>query len=418
MKNSIIILLLTFFFLSGCVSPLTRAVIDGDINKVKALLDEGQDINYGDIGYPPLTQAAISENVEVVKLLIKRGSDVNLKTIYGESALHRASLNGNIIIAKLLLENGADPEICCSLYKDEETPLVIAKNRKHERLVRLLETYIKKEKIIYKGSGADSEEQVRRAYAINANVFSFKQNRNVNENSYALVIGINNYSENTNVDYADYSALAFEELANKTFGIPKENIITLLNDKASSGQLKAKIELVKELAEKGSNLYVYFAGHGVPGKDGATYLLPADMSADSIHLEPNLKLDSIYKNLSQSLASNIYVFMDSCFSGKDDSGKLLYKGVAPVLRANKVKFSSKKLTVFTAGKSTDFANDFKEKKHRLFSYFLLNELSQGNNNLESIYDSIRHKVKRNSLMKGVGYKQVPQLYGNVSHTLY
>jgi len=274
------------------------------------------------------------------------------------------------------------------------------------------------EKIVYKGNGINSEEQVRRNYSKNAKHFSFKTPRKRNVNSYALVVGINNYNENTNVDYADFSALAFEELAHKTFGLPKENIITLLNDKASSGQLKAKLELVKELAERGSNLYVYFAGHGVPGKDGSTYLLPSDMSADSIHLEPNLKLDTIYKRLSQSLASNVYVFMDSCFSGKDDTGKLLYKGVAPVLRIQKTKVESKKLTIFTAGKSTDFANDYKDKKHRLFSYHLISELSKGNRSLKMVYENIRRSVKRSSLMKGIGYKQVPQLYGQSNHRLY
>ena len=275
-----------------------------------------------------------------------------------------------------------------------------------------------KEKPLNKYAPAYSETRVRSDYKKNVKNFTFKKSVKPNFNSYALVIGINNYNENTNVEYADYSALAFEELAHKTFGLPKENIITLLNGKASSGQLKAKLELVKELAEKGSNLYIYFAGHGLPGKDGSTYLLPADMSADSIHLEPNLKLDTIYKRLSQSQASNVFVFMDSCFSGKDDSGDLLYKGVAPVLKTNKVKLTSKKIVVFTAGQSTDFANDFEDKNHRLFSYYLINELSKGQNNLNKAYASIRRDVKRNSLMKGIGYKQVPQLYGQSNHKLY
>jgi len=280
-----------------------------------------------------------------------------------------------------------------------------------------LSKYKQKEKIIYRG-GSESEEQTRKNFVKKTKPFKFKKNSKSNENSYALVIGINKYNENTNVEYADYSALAFEELAHKTFGLPKENIITLLNSKASSGQLKAKLELVRELAEKGSNLYVYFAGHGVPGRDGSTYLLPADMSADAIHLEPNLKLKTIYKRLSQSEASNVYVFMDSCFSGKDDGGDLLYKGVAPVLKTNKVKLTSKKMVVFTAGKSTDFANDYEDKHHRLFSYYLINELAKGQKNINSAYNSIRRNVKRNSLMKGIGYKQVPQLYGKSNHKLY
>ena len=248
-------------------------------------------------------------------------------------------------------------------------------------------------------------------------VYDFKTKPTNNINSFALIIGIKNYKQNSSVEYADVSALAFRTLAHKTFGIPKENIITLLNSDASSGQIKAKLALIKELSEKDGNIYLYFAGHGVPGKDGATYLLPNDMSADAIHLESNLKLDTIYDDLAGSAAKNVFVFMDSCFSGKDDEGSLLYKGVAPVLKTKKVDLKSKKLTVFTAGKSTDFANDHKEKQQRLFSYHLIKELSSGETNLHHVYKKIQKMVKRQSLMKGLGYKQI-QMYGNSNKLLH
>ena len=248
--------------------------------------------------------------------------------------------------------------------------------------------------------------------------FNFKINPIKNVNSFALIIGINNYKRNTNVEYADLSALAFEELAQKTLGIPKENIITLLNDDATSGQIKANIELIKELSDRRGNLYVYFAGHGVPAKDGSTYLLPSDMSADSIQLEPNLKLDTIYAKLAKAQAKNVFVFMDSCFSGKDDKGSLLYKGVAPVLRTKKTRISSNKLTILTAGKSTDFANDYENKQQRMFTYFLIKELATGKKHLNKIYPDIQSDVKRASLRKGIGYKQVPQIYGNKRVSLY
>jgi hypothetical protein len=250
------------------------------------------------------------------------------------------------------------------------------------------------------------------------NEFDFKINKNKNLNSYALIIGINKYEENTNVIYADTSALTFKELASKTLGIPEENIILLLNHKATSGQIKAKLELLKELSDNKGNIYLYFAGHGVPAKDGNVYILPADMSADSIHLEPNLRLDNIYAKLSKSNAKNIFVFMDSCFSGKDDKGSLLYKGVAPVLKTKKVQINNDKLTVFTAGKSSDFANDFQDKKQRMFSYYLIKELSTGKKDLAKVYEDIKAKVKRSSLQKGIGYKQEPQIYGNKNVLLY
>ena len=248
--------------------------------------------------------------------------------------------------------------------------------------------------------------------------YTFKAATKTKPDSFALVIGINRYQQNTSVDYADTSALAFAELANKTFGIPQENIIVLTNEQATSGQLKAKIELLKELADSRGNIYVYFAGHGVPGKDGSTYILPYDMSADSIHLEPNLKLDNIYAKLSKLKVKKVFIFMDSCFSGKDDKGGLLYRGVAPVLKSKKTVITGNKLTILTAGKSTDFANDFKSKEQRMFSYYLINELSQGETNLNKVYPEIKSKVRRSSLMKGIGYKQVPQIYGNKEQKLY
>ena len=61
---------------------------------------------------------------------------------------------------------------------------------------------------------------------------------------------------------------------------------------------------------------------------------------------------------------------------------------------------------------TSFANDFAEKKQRLFSYYLINELASGQKNLQKVYDTIRAKVKRQSLRKGLGYKQVPDFFGN------
>ncbi len=173
-----------------------------------------------------------------------------------------------------------------------------------------------------------------------------------------------------------------------------------------------------ELADKRGNIYFYFAGHGVPDKDGNSYILPFDMSADSIYVEPNLELSSIYKSISSAKAKDIFIFMDSCFSGKDDKGELLYQGVAPVLRTSKAKNVGSNMTIFTAGGSNDFANDYEQKQQRLFSYYLIDELSKGEKNTKKIYENIKDKVKKSSLLKGLGYKQVPKLYGNEKNDIY
>lgn len=274
------------------------------------------------------------------------------------------------------------------------------------------------ERVVYVGNANTQAENVERQSVelIRAN-YSIKR-KQVQQNSYALIIGIANYQHATPVVYADYSAYAFKELATNTLGVPAENVLMLVNESATSGQIKSKVELLKELADKGSKVYVYYAGHGVPGRDGNSYLLPADMSADAIHLEPNLMLNSIYQRLAQGKASNIYVFVDSCFSGKDDHGELLYKGVAPLLRVASAKPVAKNLTVVTAGGASDFANDLEAKKQRMFTYYLIKALEGGATRIDSVFPQVQSQVKRASLMKGIGYKQVPELAGNTTASLY
>jgi len=228
---------------------------------------------------------------------------------------------------------------------------------------------------------------------------------------YALIFGIRTYDRQADVPYADNSAQSFNLMAENVLGVPTENIFMLVNDKATSGRVKANIALVTELAERGDSVYFFFAGHGVPGIDGNTYILPSDMTADSIHLEPKLKLDTIYAQLATSKASRIYVFIDSCFSGRDDTGAMIYRGAAPVFRKKKHHFSSQKLTVMTAGSAEDFANQYDKQKQRLFSYYLIKGFAdeKKSKDIKTLYEYVRHNVKRESLRIGLGYKQIPQL---------
>ena len=228
---------------------------------------------------------------------------------------------------------------------------------------------------------------------------------------YALIFGIRTYDRQADVPYADNSAQSFHLMAENVLGVPTENIFMLINEKATSGRIKANIALVAELAERGDTVYFFFAGHGVPGIDGNTYILPSDMTADTIHLEPKLKLDSIYAKLSLSEASRLYVFIDSCFSGRDDKGEMIYRGAAPVFKKKKQHFSSHKLTVMTAGSADDFANQYERQQQRLFSYYLMKGYADEkyNKNMDTLYDYVRRNVKRESLRIGLGYKQIPQL---------
>ena len=92
---------------------LLAAVRKGDAARVKALLEQGADVNtkspYGATG---LFFAADRGNMEIMKILLDHGADVKVKdTFYGATALTWAVNKSNVDMVTLLLAHGADPAL-------------------------------------------------------------------------------------------------------------------------------------------------------------------------------------------------------------------------------------------------------------------------------------------------------------------
>ena len=89
-----------------------EACQEGDIEKVKFLLEKGVDIEAKDDGNTPLIYASFNGNIEVVKFLLEKGVNIEAKDYDGKTSLIWASWHGyrNIEIMKLLIEKGADVE--------------------------------------------------------------------------------------------------------------------------------------------------------------------------------------------------------------------------------------------------------------------------------------------------------------------
>ena len=171
------------------------------------------------------------------------------------------------------------------------------------------------------------------------------------------------------------------------------------------------------MIEKDATVYFYYSGHGVPGNDGEAYILPSDTNAQTATSDTTFMLKNLYNNLSNSDAKKVFAFIDSCFSGKDDEGKLLFKGVAPVLKSKKTTFDESKMTIFTAGSSSDFSNQYKEKKERLFSYYLMKGMALGKTDAKELYTYVRSNVANQSRKLGAAYSQIPQVMGNTQTSI-
>jgi ankyrin repeat protein len=117
-------------------TPLLLASLSGQKDLVKALIDEGADINEKNkYGQTPLIYASRGSHIEIIKLLLSQGADVNKKYNQSSTPLTEAMAKGNKEIIELLMEKGADVNL-----EDQSgnTPLILAVIFQHKEIVELL----------------------------------------------------------------------------------------------------------------------------------------------------------------------------------------------------------------------------------------------------------------------------------------
>jgi ankyrin repeat protein len=90
-------------------TPLMYAVLYGDVDTVRTLLDRGADPNVSDHAGATALIWAI-DDVEKAKLLVERGANVNVRTADGRTPLFIAAGSaGATAVTRLLLDRGANP---------------------------------------------------------------------------------------------------------------------------------------------------------------------------------------------------------------------------------------------------------------------------------------------------------------------
>jgi hypothetical protein len=233
-----------------------------------------------------------------------------------------------------------------------------------------------------------------------------------NPRLHLLVVGIEQYADLPGVPYARRSAELFEKAAQRALGVPERNIHRLFDAEATTGRLKGRINTLLARLKKEDRLIVYFAGHGVPSRDqGAAYLLPQDGGPGNYE-EADLRLDHFYDRLAASDVGHVSLFVDACFSGRADREAMVMPGVAGLMVVTKSRLKSpEKLFVFSAGQGDQFANQYKERGHRLFGYWLIRGLTEGKTQLADLAGYVQSHVTEGSLQIGPEFRQEPEMMG-------
>lgn len=125
------------------LTPLMTACMYGRTATAAYLLGMGAQNGLTDInGDTALHWAAYKGHPDLMKLLMYSGVDLQKTDNFGSTPLHLACLSGNLMCVRLLCEkNNFDLE---PKDKNQKTPLMLAQSHRHNDVVKVLYTVIKK----------------------------------------------------------------------------------------------------------------------------------------------------------------------------------------------------------------------------------------------------------------------------------
>ncbi|MBR4336623.1 MAG: caspase family protein [Bacteroidaceae bacterium] len=197
-------------------------------------------------------------------------------------------------------------------------------------------------------------------------------------NTYALIIGNQNYRFVSDVPYAIHDARVFAEYCQKTLGIPAQNI-HLTEDATKQMILEEELEdWVERIPDREKkSLIVYYAGHGVPDvkNKNKAYILPTDVRGTSP--QRGIALDAFYSKLGELAFHQTSVFLDACFSGVNRENEGVTDGLRGVeIEAEEAELGGGSVVVFSAAQGNETAQGYPEQGHGLFTYYLLKEMQE------------------------------------------
>ena len=242
-----------------------------------------------------------------------------------------------------------------------------------------------------------------------------------NKNGLALIVGVSNY-ENTKAKalYADNDAMVFKDYASEKLGIPENRIKILVNDRADERDILLSVQewLRRSAKPNKSDIYVFFAGHGLASQDGKNmYLLPHDGSPRLLDDTAILR-DRLFTDLKATNPKSVTVFLDTCYSGVTRNEEMLIAGRPIVIKA-KEQAIPEGFTLFSAASNEQISRPLEEAKHGMFSYFLMKGMegdADANNDNKITARELHAYVEQNVVQQSSG-SQTPELQGDKDRVL-
>ncbi len=239
-----------------------------------------------------------------------------------------------------------------------------------------------------------------------------------NPNALAVVFGVEDYKNVSAVTFARRDASYIKEYFHKTLGIPADMIYYKTDDDVTKGEFDKVFSkdgwLDKRIKKEGkTNVFIYYAGHGAPEiKENKAYLIPYDGDPNYAS-QTGYALDVLYANLENLKARSVTVFLDACFTGANRESEILLAGARPMFMEVNPSAAGN-ITIFSAASGKEISSAWPEKRHGLFSYFLMKGMrgdGDANNDGQLTMDELGSYIQSN-VSRQAGFldrEQTPQL---------
>lgn len=220
---------------------------------------------------------------------------------------------------------------------------------------------------------------------------------------WALVIGISNYREVKNLEYARADAEGFTRWL-LDVGVDPDHIVLLLDESVEWSHLegirselatltkaRAALDWLRRMARPDDLVFVFFAGHGYQGEDddgdeadGVDEFLVLYDAEKSALEATSLRDDEFGRFLDRVESDHVMVVFDSCHSG--GQSRSLSSGARPIGDKFDIfnDFSLEGKLVLAAAKEEQEALEHHRLGHGVFTHFLLRGL-KGEGDLDLDY---------------------------------
>jgi len=221
----------------------------------------------------------------------------------------------------------------------------------------------------------DSEVISNDSEVVNEN-FSFVNQ--IYSDSWALIIGINDYANVQPLTYAVDDAISVKKMFVEKYGFKDENIQLITDEEATKDNILQGFSEILTQAKEKDRVVVFYAGHGetykLPSGGDMGYLIPVDGNLDNLYLS-SIPMKSVYDIAEMSYAKHILYLVDACYGGLTMNTRGLKKDQTPEYLKRMTRERGRQ--VITAGGKDEQVQERPEWGHSAFTRNLLKGLGDG-----------------------------------------